>query len=72
MTEKLKKCPMCGKDVATITFCKELEECANFEECGDSGFVCVVCGVNDGGCGASGGYSNVVEKAIELWNTRTV
>lgn len=70
MTEKLKSCPYCKKEVANITNCIELEDCANFEECGNSGWVCVVCNANKGGCGATGGYADSEEKAILKWNTR--
>lgn len=70
MSEKLKKCPFCEKEVADIANCIELEDCANFEECGNSGWVCVVCNANKGGCGATGGYADSEEKAILKWNTR--
>ena len=31
MTEKLKPCPFCGKDVAEISNLQECESCGNFE-----------------------------------------
>lgn len=68
---EIKPCPFCGKNVAKITTCLELEECANFEECDDNGFFCVVCSCNNGGCGATGGYSDTRIGAITTWNRRT-
>lgn len=69
--EELKACPFCGKQVAEITNCVELEDCANFEACDNCGFVCVVCSANNGGCGATGGYAPTEKQAMEKWNRRT-
>lgn len=70
MTEELKPCPFCGKKVAIVTNCVEIEGCENFESCANCGWKCVVCNAIDGGCGASGGYADSEEKAITKWNTR--
>jgi len=68
---KIEKCPFCGKDVAEISNCQELEECRHFEQCHATGpYVCVVCNVHEGGCGASSGYYVSAEKAIAAWNSR--
>lgn len=68
---ELKPCPHCEKkDTLELTNCVELEECANFESCDTDPFVCVVCNSNKGGCGATGGYSDSEEGAIEKWNRR--
>lgn len=69
---KIEKCPFCGKDVAEITNCKDLEECRHFEKCpATEPYVCVVCNMFEGGCGASSGYYDSAEKAIAAWNRRT-
>ena len=68
---KIEKCPFCGKQIAEIGNCKNMEECEHFEECpAVEPYVCVVCSINKGGCGASTGYQDGVEKAIAAWNHR--
>ena len=68
---KIEKCPFCGKDVAEISNCQELEECRHFEKCPATGpYVCVVCNIHEGGCGASSGYYVSEAKAIAAWNSR--
>jgi hypothetical protein len=68
---KIEKCPFCGKQIAEIGNCKNMEECEHFEECpAVEPYVCVVCSINKGGCGASTGYQEGVEKAIAAWNRR--
>ena len=68
---KIEKCPFCGKQIAEIGNCKNMEECEHFEECpAVEPYVCVVCSINKGGCGASTGYHEGVEKAIAAWNRR--
>ena len=70
MTEKLLPCPFCGKQVALIDNCHELEDCENFERCESTGYYAVVRDVNEGGCGASGGYARTEHEAISAWNRR--
>ena len=68
---KIEKCPFCGKEVAEISNCKELEGCGHIEGCPVTGpYVCVVCNMFEGGCGASSGYYDSAEKAIAAWNRR--
>lgn len=71
MNNTLLPCPFCGKQIAEIGNCKNMEECEHFEECpAVEPYVCVVCSINKGGCGASTGYHEGVEKAIAAWNRR--
>jgi hypothetical protein len=68
---KIEKCPFCGKEVAEISNCQELEGCRHFEGCpATEPYVCVVCNMFEGGCGASSGYYDSAEKAIAAWNRR--
>jgi Lar family restriction alleviation protein len=67
---ELKSCPFCGKQVALIDNCHELEDCENFERCEATGYYAVVCDVNEGGCGASGGYARTEQEAVAAWNRR--
>ena len=79
-SEQLKPCPFCGKLVATLSNAKELEDCSDFEDddrcpacmdwSGGCGYHTVVCGVTEGGCGASTGYFPTKEEAIAAWNRR--
>ncbi len=69
---ELRECPCCGKtDTVGLTDCHELQECKNFECCESYGYVCIVCDVNKGGCGASGGYAQTADEAAQKWNRRT-
>ena len=53
------------------TNCRELEDCAHFEVCDtDILYFAYVCSVNHGGCGATTGYYETEEEAIEAWNRR--
>ncbi len=71
MSNTLLPCPFCGKQIAEIGTCKNMEECEHFEECpAVEPYVCVVCSINRGGCGASTGYQEGVEQAIAAWNRR--
>jgi len=68
----IERCPFCGKNVAEISNCKELEGCRHFEGCpATEPYVCVVCNMHEGGCGASSGYYDSEAKAIAAWNRRT-
>lgn len=82
--DNLKPCPFCGKEgTALIETVQSCEECKNFEDedlCpayepfddtpDKCPFKAVVCVVYKGGCGASAGWRNSIEKAIEAWNNR--
>ncbi len=71
MTEML-PCPFCDKDVAEISNCQELEGCRHFEKCpATEPYVCVVCNMHEGGCGASSGYYDSAANAIGAWNGRS-
>ena len=68
---KLLRCPFCGNTNIQETNCRELEDCAHFEVCDtDILYFAYVCSVNHGGCGASTGYYEHKEEAIEAWNKR--
>lgn len=77
MNIKLKSCPFCGADAAKISDAKELQKCSNSFTC-DSlysapvkcSYICVVCDIHDGGCGAAGGFCISEQKAAEAWNKR--
>lgn len=56
-TSELKACPFCGK-----TDCVYINE--------DNKLYQVVCDYTRGGCGASSGYIDTKEEAIENWNKR--
>ena len=69
MTEKLKKCPICGKiDTLFVGTSKEIEEKKEDEY--SSGYFAVCCNFQHGGCGTTGGYRATEEEATTLWNTR--
>ena len=70
--EKLKECPFCGKKVAKYTTAAELEMCVKDVYCyeADCTMKAVVCGVQDGGCGASTGFFTSEEEAVTAWNRR--
>ena len=71
MSEKLLPCPFCGEHATKIATCMQLEECAHFEECpAAEPYVCMVCSIDKGGCGASTGYYDSAEKANAAWNRR--
>jgi hypothetical protein len=69
---EIERCPFCDKNVAETSNCKELEGCGHIEGCPATGpYVCVVCNMHEGGCGASSGYYDSEAKAIAAWNRRT-
>lgn len=72
MRVELKPCPHCDKTkTLEIVSCQKVEGCEHFETCDIDPYVCVVCSVLEGGCGASGGYAPTEAEACEKWNTRT-
>jgi len=86
MEHHFKPCPFCGKTgTAEITTAQDLEECKNFEDSGKCPayeffeadedrcpYKTIVCNFSKGGCGATCGYHESVEKAIKAWNSRAV
>ncbi len=72
MSEKFKECPFCKKEVANIANCIELEDCANFEECGNSGWICVVCNANKGGCEGMERLIENIKKLMHAGNEDSV
>ena len=69
-SDSLIPCPSCGKEVAVVADCKDMEECALFEKCDKNPMKIVVCDVNAGGCGFSSGYFLMEGEAVEAWNRR--
>lgn len=53
---KLERCPRCGKDVAAVAE--------------DGIYFYVECREADGGCGARGGRSHILSRAVDKWNFR--
>lgn len=81
MENTLKPCPFCGSIAAlTMTDAYALEMCMNSDqiECpayeGTGSCCCytVCCDVNNGGCGAAGGFSETKPGAVEKWNNRAI
>lgn len=76
MSVGLKKCPFCGSKAVKLTTARELEECANFEDCEDyessdsCPYIAVVCDFTEGGCGATSGYKVNEDEAVKAWNNR--
>lgn len=68
---QLMACPFCGKDVADLTDCQELEACGDWEKCQRESFKAVVCSFLPGGCGASTGFYPTAEEAVDAWNSRS-
>lgn len=68
---RLKPCPFCGSvESLKIASAMDMEECENFEQCGQCSYLTIVCDFNKGGCGATSGFRISEEKAIEAWNRR--
>lgn len=58
-----KNCPFCGS--TQIEWFDEDCGC-----CSDVKQFALVCNILKGGCGATGGYRDTEEEAIEVWNQR--
>ena len=65
--EELKPCPFCGKSLAELGTAAEIDMDT---EPGADNERAVVCDYNAGGCGATSGYRNTPEAAVEAWNRR--
>ena len=70
----LKPCPFCGED--TSVFCMSAaqiemldEDDPNYDNAVFEFAVC--CDFHLGGCGATSGYRDTAEEAVEAWNRRT-
>lgn len=75
LEEKLKPCPFCGNNKVHIATSSEMNNCSERGGYNESTMeeiptVTVVCNVNKGGCGATGGYSRIRKEAIKKWNAR--
>lgn len=64
---KLKPCPFCGSKNVLLLTEKELKE---DETKGD--YMTVVCDLHRGGCGATSGFRQYEEDAVDAWNRRTL
>ena len=63
---KLMPCPFCGR-VQTVGFYTDSDDLGELE---DRNSFAIVCDYNEGGCGATGGYSSTKGGAIRNWNMR--
>lgn len=75
--QQLSPCPFCGRsDALVIRAGAELHE--DYCECHEDSDTCyaVICDASTdaklGGCGASGGFSESRQKAVQLWNRRVL
>lgn len=62
---ELKKCPFCGSSAVYVQ-----QETDYYDKTKNYQF-CVVCNFNWDGCGASSGYRDTMQEAIEAWNRRS-
>lgn len=65
--EELKPCPFCGGSFAVLGTAAEID--MDDEEGADNQWA-VVCDYHAGGCGATSGYRNTPEAAVDAWNRR--
>ena len=71
----LKPCPFCGSDKHIQVWDGlegEMDNNFNFDEddFNQDKFQTIVCNVNTGGCGASGGYAPDEDAAVAKWNEK--
>lgn len=64
---KLKPCPFCGKEVAKVVDQYELND---LPDDGCIRMYTVVCDYDDGGCGATCGFTPRDYNAVKRWNVR--
>jgi hypothetical protein len=74
---ELKPCPFCGNKTLKFAVVNNSNDCGNHDTdacpCKDveqCGFIYVVCVAQKGGCGASSGYYDTPEEAVQAWNRR--
>lgn len=76
----VRACPFCGRlDTVDFANLQKEEDCACFEDedrcpafepCGVCNGSYVICNVQLGGCGGSGGFAWNKEQAVRRWNRR--
>lgn len=64
---KLKPCPFCGSGYS-VKLCTWDDIYQTESE--DPPSYAVVCDFNDDGCGATGGYRETEDEAVDAWNLR--
>lgn len=70
---KLKPCPFCGEDMSVFCYSAAQigmldEDDPNYDNAVFEFAVC--CDFHLGGCGATSGYRDTAEEAVEAWNRR--
>lgn len=75
---KILPCPFCGNEEVECTnnyefygFSDDFEDYADEDSPHDDIKYAVICDSDKGGCGATGGFDDTKEKAIERWNRRS-
>ena len=66
--EKLKPCPFCNNSLSLL-LATAAEIDLDDEDGADEQWA-VVCNFNKGGCGATSGYRDTPESAVDAWNRR--
>ena len=67
-TTTMEPCPFCG-NVRAVKCLTADQIDSRYEDC--PSFYAVVCDYSEGGCGATGGYRDTPEEAVDTWNRRT-
>ena len=63
---ELAPCPFCGRENPALLSAEEIDK--KYEDEPTTYTVC--CEMDNGGCGACGGYRDTKEEAVEAWNKR--
>ena len=66
--EELKACPFCGSHSVKLSTAAKIDM---DDEPGADNEWAVVCNYNAGGCGATSGYRDTPESAVDAWNRRS-